>query len=193
MARQTTEVRTTVRVEEEKVCDLQAWRQRRHDALLDDAQELMMEGHEEAALQLAFDALRVERSSYPATALAGTLLGLVGDAETAALYLREAVRLRPDLADAYYELGATLLDLDRPQEALEWLDQGVERLSERDSDLRDFLFAGRAEALITLGRVDEAEAMLADARLLCEDPMRLRNAVESLIGEVRARPVLRLV
>jgi tetratricopeptide (TPR) repeat protein len=50
---------------------------------------------------------------------AGNAAAALGRFEAAAAYYREAVRLRPDYAEAHNNLGNSLLELDRLPEALE--------------------------------------------------------------------------
>ncbi|RMG16249.1 MAG: hypothetical protein D6729_11095 [Deltaproteobacteria bacterium] len=190
-------VSTTVRVAEAptvaEVRSLHDFRTRRHASLLEEARDLMVSGREEDALKSVFEALRLERDSYEALALAGTLLSMLGDPEAAALYLREAIRISPERADAYYDLASSLLDLGRAAEALPWLESGTRLLGEREDDLVDFMYSARVEALVELGRYDEAEAVLEEARRRSDDGLLLLAGAADLLATRRGQPRLRLL
>jgi adenylate cyclase len=72
-----------------------------------------------------------------------------------------AVALNPNFASAYAQLGATALELGRPEETVAAIERAI-RLSPRDPNLGRWLaYAGMAE--LHLGRYDEAVSWLARA------------------------------
>ncbi|MDF1563164.1 MAG: hypothetical protein P1V51_08980 [Deltaproteobacteria bacterium] len=176
-----------------EVHDLRAYRQDRIEAALEEAQERMTRGHEDEALEATFRALSLDPRSYEALSLAGTLLAMLGDAKASAVYTREAIRVKPGKADAYYDLGATLLEIDQADEALEWLDAGIEKAEGRDDDLTEFLHSARIEALVQLGRMDEAQSALETARTRTRDALGLLEGCEQAIAQGQKKPRLRVV
>ena len=87
-------------------------------------------------------------------------LAEAGESEAAVEHLREALRLRPDFPEASADLGALLVRLDRPAEALPWLE-----LASTRGDLR-----GRAQLMIgvvqlRLGDMDAAVESLRAAAI----------------------------
>ena len=189
----TTEVEVAEAHPQAEVRSLVEFRERRHRALIGQARDLMVAGREEEALEAVFEALRVRRDSYDALALAGTLLSMLGDPEASTLYTREAIRVAPERPDAYYDLASTMLDLGRPAEALPWLESGARLLGDRDDDLLDFLFSARIEALAELGRYEEAEALLEEARARSSDSLLLIAGAADFLASRRRQPHLRLV
>ncbi len=176
-----------------EVHDLAAYREARIREHLEAAQEQMGVGREDEALEHTFRALTLDPHSYDALTLAGTLLAMLGDARASAVYTREAIRVRPERADAYYDLGATLLECDRPEEALQWIELGIARAEGRDDDLCEFLYSARIEALVQLGRLQEAREALDQARSESEGVLGLLDGCEEAIAEKASGPTLRLV
>ncbi len=76
--------------------------------------------------------------------------------------------MAPDDADGPFHLGLIALRQSRWSEALEALDQAIERGGRRPAFLHN-----RALALEALGRLDEADALLADAVESDRDDPRL--------------------
>ena len=175
-----------------EVHDLCAIREKRHRALVAEARDELIRGDEENALGLCMSALRLDRS-YEALSLAGTLSAILGHLEDSVRFTSEAIETEPTRADAYYDLGSTLMDMGRAVEAVSWLKRGVDLLGRRDDDLVDFMCSARIEALAVVGRLDEAAEALEDARRRTDDPLGLIDAAEEALEERRDRPRLRLV
>jgi tetratricopeptide (TPR) repeat protein len=175
-----------------EIHDLRAFRDTRHGELVAEARDELIRGDEETALELCLEALRFERS-YEALSLAGTLFAMLGEGEAGVAHTREAIEAAPRRADAYYDLASTLLDLGRAEEALPWLERGTRLLGRRQDDLVDFMYAARVEALAEVGRIADAEAVLAEGWRRTDDPMHLLSAAEEVLEEKRARPLLRVV
>ncbi len=176
-----------------EVHDLRRFRDSKIEGFLQEAQDQMTRGHEDDALEATFRALALEPRSYEALALAGTLLAMLGDAKASAIYTREAIRVRPTRADAYYDLGATLLEIDQAGEALQWIDEGIVRAAGRDDDLSEFLHSARIEALVQLGRMPEAEEALKLARDRTRDVLGLLEGCAAAIEQGHRAPRLRVV
>lgn len=88
------------------------------------------------------------------TALLGATLYKAGKAEEAERWLRHTMRLAPNFAKPWSDLGQLLLDTRRPEEALDTLEQAV-RLDPDDSDA--WFSLGKARALLGRGAAaDEA-------------------------------------
>jgi len=176
-----------------EVHDLDCFRQAKVDLRLEAARDLLACGREDDALSEVFSSLALSPQCYEALSLAGTLLAMLGDARASVLYTREAIRLRPERADAYYDLGATLLELDRPEEALEWLEGGLLHTQEEDEDLREFLYSARIEALVQLRRIPAAQEALREARARTRDALGLLDGAQRSIEGRPKTPSLRVV
>lgn len=88
------------------------------------------------------------------TALLGATLYKAGKAEEAERWLRESMRIAPNFAKPWSDLGQLLLDTRRPQEALDTLEQAV-RLDPNDGDA--WFNLGKARAVLGQGpAADEA-------------------------------------
>lgn len=176
-----------------EVLDLDDYRTARCSRLVHDGRDLMVEGREEDALAMTFEALRFDPDGYDALALAGTLLAILGDHNASVVYTRRAIRNDPARADAYYELGSTLLELGRAGEAFDWLEDGIARLGDRTDDLVDFMFSAKIEALVELGRFPEARAALSMGRERSQDALQLLSNAEEFLESRRRQPLLRVV
>lgn len=117
--------------------------------------------------------------------LLGNTIALQDRTEEALLFFEEAIRLKPDFAEAWYNRGVTLLDLERNGEALcsfeeatrhkpdlakAWYNRGVTllRLKQYEKALSSFeealrfkpdnalAWVGKGFALLSLGRYKEA-------------------------------------
>ncbi len=93
----------------------------------------------------------------------GAALASAGNLEGAAMMFRRAVELDPDHYDAWFNLGHALDRLDDAHGACHAFGEAV-RLAPGNGDVRTLY----AEALKTVGRLDEAEAQLR--RVLADDP-----------------------
>ena len=88
------------------------------------------------------------------TALLGATLYKAGKAEEAERWLRHTMKIAPNFAKPWSDLGQLLLDTRRPQEALDALEQAV-RLDPDDGDA--WFSLGKARALLGRGpAADEA-------------------------------------
>jgi serine/threonine protein kinase/tetratricopeptide (TPR) repeat protein len=101
----------------------------------------------------ALDLTRSWTATYPREAFAFNALGVVlirlGQFEDSVVALREAIRLDPQFVPAYGNLAASLLAVDRPDEARATLQQAAERKL-------DFIGATRLSYLVAFVQGDEA-------------------------------------
>ncbi|WP_445330620.1 helix-turn-helix transcriptional regulator [Streptomyces sp. GSL17-111] len=110
----------------------------------------------------------------------GYLLVESGDADAGVAEMRAAARRSGEhgmvaiVGRAYTNLGDVLHGLGRFAEALEVLDEGLELLKRFGQPGRKgWLYGNRAESLFALGRWDEAERSLEDARQNADTPWSL--------------------
>lgn len=109
-------------------------------------------------------ALIVTTGNYLAHHNLGTLLASEGRLDEAVPHYVEAIRLKPDYADAYTNLGLALMIQDRKSDALRFLEEAV-RLNPNHAEAQNNL----AVLLKTLGRFDEAKAHLHEALRIVPD------------------------
>ena len=91
--------------------------------------------------------------------LAANLAGRAGDLDLARSHLAKTLELAPKDVRPYQALAETELRGRRVDEAIGWLDKGVEALPDEAS-----LQVTRVETLILADRLDEAAAEIARAR-----------------------------
>lgn len=121
------------------------------------------------------DRALVLRPDYPEAELARARAArLRGDNALAVRMLRALCERHPDYAEAAHDLGVLLLVND-PAAALEAFRRGL------DASPRDAACArGVAEALLCLGRIDEARAAIAHARFLAPHDPRVEAIAAAL-------------
>src|SRR5450759_4584160 len=94
-----------------------------HD-LFEQAYSLQLQGE----MDLAIDLYKRSIEIYP-TAEAYTFLGwsyrFQGDLEAAIAQCKKAIAVDPDFGNPYNDIGAYLIELGRPDEALPWLERAV--------------------------------------------------------------------
>jgi len=112
-------------------------------------------------------------TSWSAGTRLGTVLLQEGQLERARLCFKAAAQRSPEPLDAILGLSEALLDLDRPQEALDALDPYLE---EETAD--GWLLA--ADAYLRLGRLEEFHHSLSEARNLAETNLRSLHRLERL-------------
>jgi len=99
--------------------------------------------------------------------LLGSALFALGDLSAAEAALQQSLALEPDYADAWCDLGATLLAAGRPEEAWRMFDRALE------------LDSGHIEALYNMGNLCRQSADFAGA-LKCYDAVRRKEIVERI-------------
>lgn len=148
----------------------QAWE------LFQQAYHAQMEGDLDRAAQLYKHSLEI----FPA-AEAHTFLGWTyhfqGKVEDAIAECKRAIEVDPEFGNPYNDIGAYLIDLGRPDEAIRWLERAIEA---RRYDPRHFPY-------FNLGRVYYAKGMFSRARQCFQEALRIeprytlaRQAVENL-------------
>jgi Tfp pilus assembly protein PilF len=94
-----------------------------HD-LFEQAYSLQLQGE----MDLAIDLYKRSIEIYP-TAEAYTFLGwsyrFQGDLEAAIVQCKKAIAVDPDYGNPYNDIGAYLIELGRPDEAMPWLESAV--------------------------------------------------------------------
>jgi Tfp pilus assembly protein PilF len=150
-----------------------------HEAAL----ELWRQGYDRQAHRDLDGATQLYRQSielHP-TAEAWTFLGWVeswrGDTSTAIEHCRRAIETDPTFGNPYNDIGAYLLDLDRPEEAIEWLRQALEAPR---YESRVFPLANLGRAYERLGRFHEAIEYYDQALELEPDHGPTREALARL-------------
>jgi Tfp pilus assembly protein PilF len=126
-----------------------------HEAAL----ELWRQGYERQMRRDLVTAERLYRQSielHP-TAEAWTFLGWVeswrGNPTTAIEHCRRAIETDPTLGNPYNDIGAYLLELDRPEEAVDWLRQALDAPR---YESRVFPWVNLGRAYERLGRFGQA-------------------------------------
>jgi tetratricopeptide (TPR) repeat protein len=116
------------------------------------AYELQMQGKLEEAIVLYQESIRL----LP-TAEAHTFLGWAychqGKVNEAIQECTRAIRVDPDFGNPYNDIGAYLIDLGRPAEAIPWLKKAMQA---RRYQPRHFPHVNLARVYIILGRLEEA-------------------------------------
>lgn len=153
--------------------DAPASPQERAEALWQQAAALHVEERYRAAARRFREAIALHPSARAHTWLAWSLSEL-GRLDEAVRHCRRSIELDPDYPNAYNDLGAYLVDLDRPREAERWLRAALEL---DDYCCPHYAWYHLARALILQGRFEEAREALH----------------QSLRQTPRYRPALRLL
>ncbi len=107
-------------------------------------------------VDVADDLYRASLMTHP-TAEAHTFLGWIhsvrGDLDEAIAQCRSAIETDASFGNPYNDIGAYLLDLDRPGEALGWFEQALE--APRYAS-RHYAYCNAGRSLEQQGRIDEA-------------------------------------
>jgi Tfp pilus assembly protein PilF len=141
-----------------------------------EAYEAQMEGDYDRAVELYLGSLAL----HP-TAEAHTFLGWTyhfqGKIEEAIAECKRAIEVDPDFGNPYNDIGAYLIDLGRPDEAIPWLEQAMKA---KRYEPRHFPY-------LNLGRVYLAKGMINRARELFQESLKIepryavaRQALESI-------------
>ncbi len=112
----------------------------------------------------------------------GNALSDLGRQQEAIAAYREAVARKPDFADAWINLGIALTETGREEEALAALERAKRFLS--PPPLR--LLLAEARALKALERLDEARALLEQARTRAPRDLRVLNNLANLLRDMGA-------
>jgi tetratricopeptide (TPR) repeat protein len=150
--------------------------QERAHKLFQQAYEAQMQGELDRAVELYQSSIEIF-----ATAEAHTFLGWTyhfqGKTEDAVAECKRAIEVDPDFGNPYNDIGAYLIELGRPDEAIPWLERATRA---RRYDPRHFPY-------FNLGRAYFAKGMFLRARECFQDALRIeprytlaRHAVENL-------------
>jgi tetratricopeptide (TPR) repeat protein len=165
--------------------------------LLQQAGEQHRAGQLSRADQLCSEVLQLSPASAEAMHLRGVIAGQQGDYELAVKWMRRAIRMSPQLVQAYNNLGLFLQPLARRQEAEHSFREALRRspqYAEVHNNLANLLLAsGRAEDAITHYRQAALlQPRYADAHfnlgLALQKTGEVRGASESLRKAVALRP-----
>jgi tetratricopeptide (TPR) repeat protein len=131
--------------------------------LFQEAYKSQMDGELDAAIEL----YRRSIETYP-TAEAYTFLGWTfsfqGKLDEAIAHCKKAIQVDPDFGNPYNDIGAYLIEKDRPADAIPWLMKATEA---RRYDSYHF-------AHYNLGRVYVAQELFNKARASFEEALRIR-------------------
>jgi DNA-binding CsgD family transcriptional regulator len=146
-------------------------------AVTDVAYTNMLDGHMSAAREQALEAVAVARRAGAreieglALNVLGAARGMLGEPEDAVACLRDAVAIARETGGAE-ALGRAFVNLSSTLDVAGRLEQAVEAALEGAATTRRlglarhwsaFLAGNAAESLLTLGRLDEAQALIDDA------------------------------
>lgn len=130
--------------------------------LLQDAYQAQMEGDYERAIELYESSI----ATHP-TAEAHTFLGWTfhfqGKLEDAIAHCKKAIEIDPEFGNPYNDIGAYLIELDRPDEAIPWLERATEA---RRYEPRHFPH-------YNLGRAYLAKEMYGQAKNCFQDALKI--------------------
>ena len=145
-------------------------------------------GDEGLAYQHLSEALRLKPDFTPAHQARGWLLGREGKWEEALPDVKFVVEREPKNSMALFQMGRICLELDRPADAVEFLERARELTPEHAGVLKQL-----HRALRSLGRNDEAAAVLAKLKTAEPDraPLKAEAQIFDYLGldpaEQRAR------
>jgi Tfp pilus assembly protein PilF len=120
--------------------------------LFQEAYRHQMRGQLDEATRLYQESLRIEPSAEAHTFL-GWTYSFKGDLERAIEECKAAIEVDPDFGNPYNDIGAYMIELGRPDEAIPWLKRAMEAAR----------YASPQFPHMNLGRIYEAKGLLADA------------------------------
>lgn len=129
------------------------------EALWQQGAALHVERRYEAAARRFREALELHPSARAHTWLAWSLNEL-GRLQEAVRHCRRAIELDPEYPNAYNDIGAYLVDLDRPREAERWLRKAV---AFDDYCCPHYAWYHLARALVLQGRFDAAHEAVGES------------------------------
>jgi len=129
-----------------------------------------------SSTQVLWDhALNVTSNNYIAQNNLGGFLKQIGKPADALTHYQEAVRLKPDYAEAHNNMGTVLAALGKPEQAIESYNEAL-RLNPELAEGHQNL----GIAMESLGQLDEARAHLSEAIRLKPDFANAHNGLASL-------------
>jgi tetratricopeptide (TPR) repeat protein len=137
-------------------------------------------------------ALRLRPDQAEAWVLKSQVLSSLGDDHAALAAVEMAVREAPDSAEAHYVRAAICGDLERYDEALDEMEQAFRWLTPADDWLVEDLYYEKSALLESVGRADEAVAVLEAGLKRFPDSAILRAGIEPL-RRARVRGMLRVL
>src|ERR1700688_2666649 len=130
--------------------------------ILQDAYQAQMEGDYERAVELYQSSLELHPTAEAYTFL-GWTYHFQGKIEEAIAECKRAIEVDPDFGNPYNDIGAYLIDLDRFDEAIPWLEQALTAKRYEPRHLPYF----------NLGRVYLAKGMINRARELFQKSLAI--------------------
>ena len=144
--------------------------------VLQDAYQAQMEGDYDRAVELYLGSLALHPTAEAYTFL-GWTYHFQGKIEEAIAECKRAIEIDPDFGNPYNDIGAYLIDLNRFDEAIPWLEQAM---TAKRYEPRHFPY-------FNLGRVYLAKGMINRARELFQKSLAIeprytlaRQALESV-------------
>jgi Tfp pilus assembly protein PilF len=141
-----------------------------------EAFEAQMQGHYDRAVELYLDSLALNPTAEAYTFL-GWTYHFQGKIDEAIAECKRAIEIDPDFGNPYNDIGVYLIDLQRYDEAIPWLEQAMQA---KRYEPRHFPF-------FNLGRVYLAKGMINRARELFQQSLAIeprytlaRQALESV-------------
>ena len=141
-----------------------------------EAFEAQMQGHYDRAVELYLGSLALNPTAEAYTFL-GWTFHFQGKTEEAIAECKRAIEIDPDFGNPYNDIGAYLIDLERYEEAIPWLEQAM----------RAKRYEPRHFPYFNLGRVYLAKGLINRARELFRESLAIeprhtlaRQALESV-------------
>ncbi len=120
--------------------------------LFEEAYNLQIMGEVDRAIELYMRSLKIQRTARTYTFL-GWAYSMKGDYEKAIEACMKAIELDPDYGNPYNDIGAYLIEMGRPEEAIPWLRRAM---TARNCDVPHFPHLNMARAFMLLGMFTDA-------------------------------------
>jgi Tfp pilus assembly protein PilF len=144
------------------------------------AYHLQMRGAYADAIQLYRESIAIQPTAEAHTFL-GWTYSMLGRHEEAIVECHRAIAVDPDFGNPYNDIGAYLLELGRPAEALPWFDKAMRAPR---YEARVYPYVNRGRALEQLGRAWEALEAYRQAMQINRDYLPARQAYGALLGKL---------
>ncbi len=122
------------------------------ERLFEQAYQYHMMGDLDKAIELYKQSIDIKPTAKAYTFL-GWAYSMKGDFETAIEYCKKAIELDPDYGNPYNDIGAYLIELGRPEEAIPWLKRAIVA---KNYEPRHFPHMNLARAYMMLGKYYDA-------------------------------------
>lgn len=152
----------------------------RADALFQRAYEHQRRGDYGDAIEQYLASIAIHPTAEAHTFL-GWTYSMLGRPEDAIEECRRAIELDPDFGNPYNDIGAYLLELNRPAEALPWFEKAM--LASR-YEARAYPHMNKGRALEQLGRAWEALEAFRQSMQVSPDYLPARLSFRALLGKL---------